>query len=93
MNDIADALLSHFKQFNELLTAEHADVQIAVHVHQDDGFADDSFHSAPCVVSLQYQVENPCGIGSLPGQTEVVMADIPFYSPGKTCFYVFKNNE
>ncbi|XP_078361523.1 uncharacterized protein LOC144645865 [Oculina patagonica] len=68
-------------QFNELLTSENVSVQIAVHVHEDDGFADDSFHHAPCVVSLRHQIENPCGSGSLPGQTEAVMTQIPFYSP------------
>lgn len=59
------------------------DIQVAVHVHQDDGFDDDgSFHNAPCVVSVRYHNENPCGSTS-PEQTKVAMTQISFYSPGK----------
>lgn len=74
--------LCHFQQFKKLLTSEHVDMQVAVHVHQDDGFDDGSFHNAPCVVSLRYQNENPCGSTTLE-QTEVAMTQISFYSPGK----------
>ncbi|KAL9981345.1 hypothetical protein ACROYT_G010036 [Oculina patagonica] len=73
-------------KFNKLLTSENASVQITVYVHEDDGFADDSFHHAPCVVSLRHQIENTCGPGSLPGQIEVVTTQIPFYSPDCNSF-------
>lgn len=58
------------------------DIQVAVHVNQDDGFDDGSFHNAPCVVSLRYQNENLCGSATLE-HTEVAMTQISFYSPGK----------
>ena len=57
-------------------------MQVAVHVHQDDGFDDGSFHNAPCVVSLRYHNENPCGSTTLE-QTELAMTQISFFSPGK----------
>ncbi|KAL9979550.1 hypothetical protein ACROYT_G017228 [Oculina patagonica] len=83
-DDVTESQDGNFRfvtfKFNRLLTSEHVGLQFAVHVHQDDGFDDGSFHHAPCVVSLRYKIENPCGSGSLE-ETRMAMTQIAFFSP------------
>ncbi|XP_078360937.1 uncharacterized protein LOC144645292 [Oculina patagonica] len=83
-DDVTESLDGNFRvvtlKFNKLLTSEHVGVKIAVNIHQDDGFGDDSFHHASCVVNLRYQIESPCASACLT-LTELAMTQITFYSP------------